>query len=105
MAQLVARFHGMEEVRGSIPLISTRLFLKCVLLVKLICFQEILSTHNLTPESISTFGGKMFASILSNTLLAISVGAIFTATTPGTLAAATFVAGFSIISWGMGRSH
>ena len=24
MAQLVARFHGMEEVRGSIPLISTR---------------------------------------------------------------------------------
>jgi hypothetical protein len=23
MAQLVARFHGMEEVRGSIPLIST----------------------------------------------------------------------------------
>lgn len=24
MAQLVARFHGMEEVRGSIPLISTK---------------------------------------------------------------------------------
>ena len=33
MAQLVARFHGMEEVRGSIPLISTshnhRLFTYC----------------------------------------------------------------------------
>ena len=26
MAQLVARFHGMEEVRGSIPLISTNIF-------------------------------------------------------------------------------
>ena len=47
----------------------------------------------------------MFANILSNTLLAISVGAIFVAATPASLAAATFIAGFSIISWGMDRNR
>ncbi len=45
----------------------------------------------------------MFANILSTTLMALSVGAIFTAAAPATLAAATFIAGFSIISWGMER--
>ena len=48
---------------------------------------------------------NMFANILSTTLMAISVGAIFTATAPATLAAATFIAGFSIISWGMERNR
>jgi hypothetical protein len=30
MAQLVARFHGMEEVRGSIPLISTKVLISAL---------------------------------------------------------------------------
>jgi hypothetical protein len=37
--------------------------------------------------------------------MAISIGAIFTAATPATLAGATFLAGFSIISWGMERNR
>lgn len=47
----------------------------------------------------------MFANILSTTLMALSIGAIFTAAAPATLAAATFTAGFSIISWGMERNR
>jgi hypothetical protein len=47
----------------------------------------------------------MFASILSNSLLAISVGSIFVATTPASLAAATYIAGFSVISWGLSRNR
>ncbi len=46
----------------------------------------------------------MFSSILGNTLLAISVGSIFFVTGPVSLTFATYVAGFSIISWGMERS-
>jgi hypothetical protein len=47
----------------------------------------------------------MFANLLSGTLLAFAVGAIFVAATPLALATTTYIAGFSIISWGLDRRH
>jgi hypothetical protein len=47
----------------------------------------------------------MFSSFLSNTLLAVSIGGIFFATGPVSLAVATYVAGFSIINWGLERNR
>lgn len=47
----------------------------------------------------------MFGSILSGALLAISIGSIFVAATPVALAAATYLAGFSAISWGLDRNR
>ena len=47
----------------------------------------------------------MFGNILSGTLLAISIGAIFVAATPAALFSATYIAGFSVISWGLDRRH
>lgn len=47
----------------------------------------------------------MFGNLLSGTLLAISIGTIFVAATPVALVSATYIAGFSIISWGIDRRH